>query len=352
MRTFFTEIGHYKKKDRQELHPFLKPFFKKSFQDELNEIYGNWIRNFEITTDPEEADFFVLALSWNFYYRNRKSDALSFIEKVKSYDKSIYAWTSGDFGVKPMDDTIITLRPSGYQSKKSDNEFGMPIFFRDPLVQWLGKTHISLREKSIKPTIGFCGYTSNNPLKWLKQTSSTIISNTKNALGLNYEQPQSVFSPLYLRNKILNTIKKSVGLESNFILRDRYRAGAITEKARANTKMEYLENLQNSDYIICVRGSGNFSVRLYETLAMGRIPVFINTDCILPKLKGTDWSKHVVWVEVNNLEHVNEAILDFHGPLTRDDFREIQFKNRKLWEEQLSQNFWTNTFQEVLLNHY
>ena len=66
--------------------------------------------------------------------------------------------------------------------------------------------------------------------------------------------------------------------------------------------MEFYENMVSSDYIVCVRGGGNFSVRLYETLAMGRIPIFINTDCLLPLNKSIDWKKHVVWIEREDID--------------------------------------------------
>ena len=33
-----------------------------------------------------------------------------------------------------------------------------------------------------------------------------------------------------------------------------------------------------SPYILCVRGAGNYSARFYEALALGRIPVLVNTS--------------------------------------------------------------------------
>src|SRR5690606_18408840 len=94
-------------------------------------------------------------------------------------------------------------------------------------------------------------------------------------------------------------------------------------------------NLKDSDYVVCVRGAGNFSVRFYETLAMGRIPIFINTDCALPLEEKIDWKKHVVWVEYKERHKVVQKLMEFHSGLTEEDFIDLQLANRKLWEEKL-----------------
>ena len=92
----------------------------------------------------------------------------------------------------------------------------------------------------------------------------------------------------------------------------------------------------DSDYVVCVRGAGNFSIRFYEALAMGRIPVFINTDCALPFDDELDWKKHVVWVEFKERHKVAEKVANFHRAISEKDFIDLQLANRKLWEERLT----------------
>ena len=58
--------------------------------------------------------------------------------------------------------------------------------------------------------------------------------------------------------------------------------GAKNSEDMKVTTLEYYENIKNSDYVLVFKRTGNFSIRLYETLMMGRIPIFINTDCLLP----------------------------------------------------------------------
>lgn len=83
---------------------------------------------------------------------------------------------------------------------------------------------------------------------------------------------------------------------------------------------------------------GNFSVRLYETLMMGRIPVFVNTDCLLPFEDKINWKNHVVWVEWKDKNKIAEILSDFHKNISIQDFEKMQLKNRRLWKETLSVN--------------
>ncbi|WP_157202478.1 exostosin domain-containing protein [Marinilabilia salmonicolor] len=97
----------------------------------------------------------------------------------------------------------------------------------------------------------------------------------------------------------------------------------------------FYNNIRDSDYVLCIRG-GDFSVRIYESLAMGRIPVFINTDCILPYDHLIDWKSHVVWIDERDLSKADEILADFHSSIHPDDFIRMQVDNRELWKKYLS----------------
>ena len=85
-----------------------------------------------------------------------------------------------------------------------------------------------------------------------------------------------------------------------------------------------------------MRGKGNYSYRFYETLAAGRIPVFVNTDSPLPLPDMVDWKAHCVWVEHDEVENIGEKILMFHESLSASEFEEIQVRNRRLWQSLLT----------------
>lgn len=87
--------------------------------------------------------------------------------------------------------------------------------------------------------------------------------------------------------------------------------------------------------MICIRGGGNFSVRFYEALAMGRIPILIDTDSSLPLSDVIQWKDHVVWVPYKDRNRVDTILIDFHNRLKKEEFEDLQLRNRKLWEDYL-----------------
>ena len=120
-----------------------------------------------------------------------------------------------------------------------------------------------------------------------------------------------------------------------YLYRNRYRAGAKTQQEMSNTMKEYYDNIVDSDYVLCVRGAGNFSVRLYETLMCGRIPVFIDTDCLLPFDDEIEWNNHIVRIPWSNRKNVANIISDFHYQIDSESFKLMQQRNRELWKTYL-----------------
>lgn len=82
---------------------------------------------------------------------------------------------------------------------------------------------------------------------------------------------------------------------------------------KQNARYEFVKNMQESDYIINCRGSGNYSHRLIETLCCGKIPIFIDTDCVLPYDSAINWKNYCIWVEENEVPFIAEKVLDFHS---------------------------------------
>ena len=147
-----------------------------------------------------------------------------------------------------------------------------------------------------------------------------------------------------VRGYVLKKLQQFTNVETNFILRKQYRAGVKENKDTHQTTLEFYKNIHQSDYVLCIRGAGNFSVRFYETLAMGRIPVFINTDCSLPLDKTIPWRTHVVWVEYRERHRVAQKVTEFHQALSETDFIALQRANRNLWKDYLTLGGFFKTF--------
>lgn len=337
----YTDPEHYTPSLRRYLHPLLKAFIGKgtAFSDEdRRSVYGIDKEDFSIVKSPGQADATILPMAWNYYLESgSKERALAFYKVARKNNLPVFSCNDGDFGVRvPNLEGMIVYRTSGYLSKLPPAHRGMPVFIADPLKRHLKKDDVIPRQKSDTPIIGFCGQAKGDVLKYLTDVLRTAYRNILFHLYQSSNEPQSLYPSILLRSKVLKLLEKDRRIHTNYIKRKKYRAGAQTREERKRTTLEFYDNMVSSDYIVCVRGNGNFSVRLYETLAMGRIPIFVNTDCLLPLRSSINWKKHVVWIESKDIAHIGNRVLDFHHSLSPKAFIDLQYENRKLWKEKLS----------------
>ncbi len=333
------------------MFPLLKPFLKaEGFTDAQRLVsYGVSEKDFQLTEHLEEADWAILPMAWNYYVKTKQESlVVAFIKECVALNKKVIAFNAGDFGIRiPHFKNLIVLRLSGYKSKFTDNEYTLPAFIADPLKKYFDRENVFQRPYQPTPVIGFCGQANPSCLNAGKEVFKTFLRNLKYYTAFSKEEPQQLLSTSFLRAAVLKSLEESKDVQTNFILRKKYRAGVTENKGAHKTTLEFYENLRDSDYVICVRGAGNFSVRFYETLAMGRIPIFINTDCPLPLDDRIDWNKHVVWADYKERHQVAQKVKQFHNALSKEDFIDLQQSNRTLWKEKLTMDgFFKNMFND------
>ncbi len=244
-----------------------------------------------------------------------------------------------------LDNTRI-FRTSANRSTIGKNEIVIPAWSED-FVEYYCQGQVPIRDKSSKPIIGYCGYGSLVKSKTIKDDirlrlgAIPGLDSLTSKVGFNLvKHPLPWLYGSRVRSQALFNLSRSRNVTCNFILHDIMHH---TEKLTHAGREQFVNNLINSDYILCTRGSGNFSYRLYETLSCGRIPVFVNTDCILPFEQWIDWKRYCVWVEEDELPYLGERIREFHDRLTSQQFHDLQIACRNLWIEWLSpQGFFAN----------
>ncbi|WP_338733348.1 exostosin domain-containing protein [Mangrovimonas cancribranchiae] len=331
--------NHINNQFRRDIFPLLKPFLKpEAFTDaERMALYGVSDQDYKFVNTIQDTEVAILPMSWNYYYNtNQLSVAKDFIEDTQKYNKPIWIAMLGDFGL-PIPDYPhgIVFRASGYQSQLPNNHQGMPVFINDPLQTYYSQSSIFKRPYHKKPTVGFCGQASMSAITRVKELVKITARNLAYYTKQRPYKPEAMVSSSFLRGRVLRQCEQSPLVKTNFLIRTQYRAGAKTAAERHASSVAFYDNMKTSDYIICARGAGNFSVRLYETLAMGRIPVYINTDGLLPLQDTIDWKKHVVWVEVDELDMIGQKVFDFHSNLNQNQFDKLCQENRMLWKNTL-----------------
>ena len=111
----------------------MKPFIKAEGFTDAQRIasYGVSERDFQLTEQLEEAVYAILPMAWNYYVKTKQESlAIDFVKECASLNKKIIAFNAGDFGIRiPYFNNLIVLRPSGYKSKFTDNEYRPPCFY-------------------------------------------------------------------------------------------------------------------------------------------------------------------------------------------------------------------------------
>ena len=303
----------------------------------------------EWVEDRAKADIYLLPLLWNSYYKQkREGDALAFCHAANAEGKTVLSTSGGDQGITvPVPDNVIVYRQSGYRSKRKPTERTAPFLLSDPVTEqrMIDKAKLFEPTGNGKPVVGFCGMAPHGFRVELKERLQIAKRNLKSILGLTADDVQRILSSSSLRFKTLNSFASSAQFETNYVIRTKYRAGAQTAESREQTTREYYSNQAQSDLIICVRGVGNFSTRFFETLAMGRIPVFIDTDSPLPDISPLSWHDHIVWVNAKDINKAPEQVAEW---LENKDLEQQKRANRQLWVDRFrGDNYWLNELERL-----
>ena len=102
--------------------------------------------------------------------------------------------------------------------------------------------------------------------------AKNLFSKLKIGIFKPYLDLNMPISGMTLREKCLKAFKQNTNLATQIIVRKRKESNYISKQ---QYRFEYWNNMLSSPFILCIRGNGNFSVRFYETLALGRIPVLL-----------------------------------------------------------------------------
>jgi hypothetical protein len=269
------------------------------------------------------------------------------ISLAKQYNKKIIVvnWSDSDVDI-PIENALI-FKTSVHRSRNASHVLSFP--------SWVNVTenlkNAVPRQKSPKPKVGFRG--SARPLQPDMEDiirSGIGLSNAVfQKLNISFRLPHEWNLGQRLRWKAAKVLMRNQDIEADITILTRgYISQKDPHKRELNRKL-FNENIINNDYILCVRGAGNYSYRFYETLVTGRIPLFINTDCALPFDFILNWKKYLVWVEENEIDRIDDILLDFHHSLTNDEFVELQINIRRLWNEWICMEAFYKNFDECLL---
>lgn len=327
-------------KDRSLIAEIARPFFGEDDRAARRERYKEYWEAIDPDASLESADIAALPLVWNYYTQSGQvARAQDFVARAAEARKPCAVFGIGDRNPHINAAPVVIFGASLYRSRTGKNpQHAVPTFLSDELsIQTLDE--LPIRHKGKKPVVGFCGQASASPPQIIGLGLRNIVATLQEQLGRAQNEAPPLMPHLLLRSRALRLAQNSSRIETNFLIRSRYLGTEVraTQANAAELRQEYLKNITDSDYTICVRGAGNFSKRLYEVLCLGRIPVFINTDCLLPFESEIDWKQYCVWVEEDELDQIGNIVADFHDRLSDAEFVDLQRRCRQLWQNWLTQ---------------
>lgn len=308
----------------------LYPFWGKKHEvigepdiSRFDNYYHRGSELFEFTS-LEKADVGILATEWK--AGGGTDQMLEYCEQCRRAGKPVVIFFNNDSDEDIPVEGAIIFRTSAYRSKKKLNEFGLPAWSEDFLAS-SDPESFPFRPKTDKPRVGYCGYGK------LQTSKLTYLK--------NIFQKDRDHSPFQLRSRMLSHLHGSGSIDTNFLLREVFwnnslNNGSFDLKLARESRAEFLENIFDSDYVMCIRGKGNFSYRFYEVMCCGRIPLYIDTDCLLPFEDHVSWKDHVVWIDYHSTKNMSEQLLTFHTSISHSDFVQRQRDCRDLWVNWLS----------------
>jgi len=328
------------------------PWYKK--HDVFKEYNEKASEYFVLVDSIEEADCVVLPCSYSDYIRHNKQDlAHRFGEIAAQAQKMILVFNRGDYDFKFPTKNSILFSPTIERRSPDRHEFGLPGWAPDHLAGG----EVPVRAKQEAPSVSFCGRVlkpspKNRAIQFLRIYFGPTRMEQVGSSETSFDVSQR-YRHRFIRYQGQEQLKATPGVVTDFIERSQFFAGVQKDeqwdqKQVDKANQEFVDNILNNDYVLCARGSGNFSFRFYETLACGRFPLFLNSNCVLPYDFIIDWKKEIPWVEFQQMNELGERLLKFHRAMSPEEFEQKQLDYRELWSEWLSPNgFFKNIYRHL-----
>lgn len=280
----------------------------------------------------DEADVVVYPAAWELVAHRPElvSQAAELAARARAAGKPFAVFFISDSAEPVPIEGAAVFRTSMFRSRRKPGEHAVPIFTEDFVERYFGGAH-DVRVKREVPAVGFMGFDTGSTA-WHRKLAKRVLG-------------RPVVST---RGRLLEAFGGSPLVETEFVVRDRFFGGSVQGREidgeiQKRVREEYVANLRNVDYAIAVRGSetwgkdaGNFSARLYEVLSAGRVPIFVDTDSVMPYEEILDWKSFTFWLEPGEVRTAASRLRRFHESIDQEQFAGMQRAARKAWEDYLS----------------
>jgi len=226
---------------------------------------------------------------------------------------------------------VLVLRTSLDRRTCGRNEFALVATHEDIVSTHL-RGEIPPREYTSIPIVSFCGHVASYSQSLPHRLKRRLVSALRQ-FGIVRQD----IDGMWLRRRSMQLLEASDQVTTSFVTRHEYFGGAVTDTpARTSARREYVDNILMSDYVLCVRGYGNYSFRFFEAMSLGRTPLLVDTECVLPYDFLHNYSDLIIIVPDSKLSQIGDRVREFHARFAAGGYEAHQHRIRRFWEEWLS----------------
>ena len=263
----------------------------------------NLISKLNLTSNIGDADYVLVPHAWRNIKNNK--EYLVYLRDL-SRQTPLLIVNSGDISAKCNLENAIELRMFLHPWEKINRKIVLPYPVKE-------KDFVIRKWKPI-PRISFMGYVP-------KLGPGSLFG--ENFQGL----AKPIKSSVYINRKV--SVAKLSKLSSKFDVQIQKRSAFTAYASNPNLNLhvsEFNTELTKSDYILCPRGSGNTTIRFYESLSSGATPILIDSGGINPKISDNNfWTDNIINVKLfENWFHYISSDWAFLGKGQNYEYRQVQ----------------------------
>lgn len=266
----------------------------------------NLISKLNLTSNIGDADYVLVPHAWRNIKNNK--EYLVYLKDL-SHQTPLLIVNSGDVSSKCSLENLIELRMFLHPWERINRKIVLPYPVKE-------KDFVIRKWKPI-PRISFMGYVP-------KLGPGSLFG--ENFQGLT----KPIKSSVYINRKV--SVAKLSKLSSKFDVQIQKRSAFTAYASNPNLNLhisDYNTELAKSDYILCPRGSGNATIRFYESLSSGATPILVDSGGVNPEISNNNfWTNNIVNVKL--FEKWRHNILNDWSYLSRDsnyEHRQVQNNN-------------------------
>lgn len=231
-------MASIRKKEKKTAHKVL--LYRDPPDKDISYIVEHLPPRFGFTDNARKSDF-ILSTKFVWGVAGFEPHQTFLTEYGKQPKKVLVFWITDCNDVFEVPPNVYFFRTSLYRRWRNPTEDILPFVF-DPFEG----QELRVLARTTQPIIGFCGGVWSN------------------------------------RKPTLDVFRVDDRFQTLYIEHDHFSAG---------TREMYKENILNSHFTICDRGAGNFTMRFWHVLSLGRVPILVEDDMVWPFAREIDWNK-------------------------------------------------------------